>query len=93
MKSALASLTAGLTLGRVLTVAFGMALIVRCEMNPIAPIGWVGCWVAGGSVAGIKGLAEIYGAGKYREGLYTYNPALKRPEDDEPAVKLERRKP
>lgn len=83
MTSWLATATAGLTLGRVLTVVFGVGLIVRCEMDPILPGGWMGCWTAGAGVLGIKGLSEAVGKGKFNEGLWTYNPALKRPKDEE----------
>lgn len=75
----------GLTFGRVLTVAFGLALIVRCEKEPILPGGWMGCWTAGAGIIGIKGFSEAVSAGKFQEGLWTYNAALRPPkrEDEE----------
>ena len=60
----------------------GVAFTVRCELSPALPGGWPTCWVIGGSVAGVpfaKRLAEKSG---FVEGYNTYNPALRRKEED-----------
>lgn len=83
MKGLATAALSGLTLGRVLTVAFGMALIIRCERDPAVPGGWITCWVFGGSVAGVKGLAEVAESRGFQRGFNTFNPALKRTRKDE----------
>ena len=71
------------TAGQYWAAVFGITFLIRCEFTPTLPGGYPTCWVIGGAIAGVpfaKRMAERAG---FAEGFNTYNPALKRPEDEE----------
>jgi hypothetical protein len=80
IKSALLS---GVTAGSFWAAAFGVAFLVRCEASPTLPGGWATCWVFGGAIAGVPYAKMIAERAGFEKGFNTYNPALKRPEDEE----------
>ena len=75
------NLFSGITIGTLAAAAFGIALVARCEVGPQPPGGWVGCWLVGGMVAGVPGLARAAEQVGYMRGFNTYNPGLRKPED------------
>jgi hypothetical protein len=60
----------------------GLAFTVRCELSPTLPGGWPTCWVIGGSVAGVPFFKRMAERSGFVEGYNTYNPALRRKEED-----------
>ncbi len=77
-------LFAGVTISTLAAAAFGIALVARCEVGPQPPGGWISCWLVGGIVAGVPGLAKTAEQVGYLRGYNTYNPVLRKPEDDGP---------
>jgi hypothetical protein len=69
-----------LTAGHLAAAVFGMALIGRCEVGPPPPGGWIACWLGGGLVAGVPGLAQAAQQIGYLRGYNTYNPNIKEPQ-------------
>ena len=78
------NLLSGVTISTLAAAAFGIALVARCEVGPQPPGGWVSCWLVGGMVAGVPGLAKAAEQVGYLRGFNTYNPGLRKPEDDLP---------
>lgn len=60
----------------------GVAFTVRCEISPSLPGGWPTCWVIGGSVAGVQFFKRLAEKAGFVDGYNTYNPALRRKEED-----------
>jgi hypothetical protein len=60
----------------------GVAFTVRCELSPSLPGGWPTCWVIGGSVAGVQFFKRLAEKAGFVDGYNTYNPALRRKEED-----------
>jgi hypothetical protein len=69
-----------LTVGQLAAAVFGVALIARCEVGPPPPGGWIVCWLGGGLVAGVPGLAQAAQQIGYLRGYNTYNPDIKEPQ-------------
>lgn len=72
---------AKLTISALATSIFGVAFIYRCEQDPTLPGGYVSCWIVGGAIAGVPLAQRIVDKSKFLDGFNTYNPALRRPED------------
>jgi hypothetical protein len=64
----------------------GFAFTVRCELSPTLPGGWPTCWVIGGSVAGVPCFKRMAEKSGFVEGYNTYNPALRREEEESNAT-------
>lgn len=83
-------LAAAVVPGSKLALLLGLLFILRCEYGNFQegkPENWIICWSGGAGIAGItKGVELAREAGKekgFSEGFNTYNPALKRPKDEE----------
>ena len=76
----------GITAGQLVAAVFGVALIARCELGPQPPGGWIVCWLAGGLVAKVPGLAQAAQQIGYLKGYNTYNPSLKEPQSTDRPV-------
>lgn len=69
-----------ITAGHLAAAVFGLALIGRCEVGPPPPGGWIVCWLGGGLVAGVPGIAQAAQQIGYLRGYNTYNPDLQPPQ-------------
>lgn len=76
----IARILSTITAGHLAAAVFGLALIGRCEVGPPPPGGWIVCWLGGGLVAGVPGLATAAQQIGYLKGFNTYNPDLKAPQ-------------
>ena len=61
----------------------GVVFTVRCEFTPTLPGGWPTCWIIGGSIAGVPFAKRLAEKGGFVDGYNTYNPALRRKEEDQ----------